>query len=85
LTGHLQIYTAIADLARITNHFNKDAEAGLYTLVNSEIAYRPVDPVRIGDDGLGLEEYRAEAMMKAVEMLEAEQDVDKVWTNVVDG
>ncbi|WVQ80162.1 hypothetical protein IAT38_002267 [Cryptococcus sp. DSM 104549] len=56
-----------------------------YTLDCSELVYIPTEPVRIlsdGEEGDGISEGAAEAVIRLVDLLEAENEVERVTTNM---
>jgi transcriptional/translational regulatory protein YebC/TACO1 len=55
-----------------------------YTVVTSELAHIPPDPLQISGEEAALSENQLEHVIKTVESLEAVQEVVKVWTNVAD-
>ncbi|KAK4687018.1 translational activator of cytochrome c oxidase 1, partial [Tremellales sp. Uapishka_1] len=80
-----EITTPASNLSPLTSMLSAKGE--LYAIQSSELAYLPLDPLAIlaeGDDGDGINEERAESVIKIVELLEEEADVVRVWTNLAD-
>lgn len=78
--GHWEVVTSPNDLSTVTGVLSAAPHDALYSVNNSELAYIPNDPVEVGPEGL--EEDKAEAIERAIEALEEEPDVVRVWTNL---
>lgn len=81
-----QIYTPATELSAITNVLGSPAHRDNWQVQSSELAWIPNDPLTVegegGDSGMGVSVESAENVQKAIELLEDEQDVVKVWTNL---
>lgn len=80
----VQVVSAPTDLGTLTTLLTSPPHDTLYSLQTSELAYLPNDPVPVTEDGEGatISEDKVETVMKAVNALEEEADVVRVWTNI---
>jgi len=77
-----QVYTPLAELGNLTSTLSAPPHSEHYSVVSSELVYVPQDPLDVTEDGMGITEEQAEAIIKTAELLEEEGDVVKVWTNL---
>ncbi len=52
------------------------------SILSSELAYVPSDPMEVSDDGMGVTEDQADIILQVSETLEEDSDVVKVWSNL---
>lgn len=78
--GHWEVVTSPNDLSTVSGVLSSAPNDALYSVNNSELAWIPNDPVEVGPEGI--DEEKAESIEKAIELLEEEPDVVRVWTNL---
>lgn len=76
-----EIHAPSNALASLTSLLSSPSHASAFSIRSSELAYIPTDPIPSDS----VDEEKAESIMKVVDLLEAETDVVKVWTNLADG
>ncbi|WVF67552.1 hypothetical protein IAT40_002309 [Kwoniella sp. CBS 6097] len=85
-----EISTPQSALSPLTSLLSSAPHTADYTLDSSELIFVPTDPVSIltegegPSEGEGVSEDVAEGVFRVVDLLEEENDVVKVWTNLAD-
>lgn len=78
---------ASTDLGSLTSLLTTSPNDAHYALQSSELAFIPIDPLQViaeGEEGDGVPEDKALALAKAVDMIEEDSDVVKVYTNLAE-
>lgn len=77
-----EVITTPSDLSSITSTLQSNPA---YSLQSSDLVFLPNDPLKVleqGEDGEGITEETMESVMRLVDILEEENEVVKVWTNL---
>jgi transcriptional/translational regulatory protein YebC/TACO1 len=79
-----ELVTPLGELSTISTLFSTTPISTDWNVQSSDMSYEPLTPVGVveneGDDGIT--EDKAEVLDKLVDALEAEPDVNQVWTNL---
>ncbi|XAO26046.1 hypothetical protein I312_104879 [Cryptococcus bacillisporus CA1280] len=77
-----EVITTPSDLSSITSTLQSNPA---YSLQSSDLVFLPNDPLKVleeGEEGEGITEETMESVMRLVDVLEEENEVVKVWTNL---
>ncbi|OXC67584.1 hypothetical protein AYX13_03876 [Cryptococcus neoformans] len=77
-----EVITTPSDLSSITSTLQSNPA---YSLQSSDLVFLPNDPLKVleeGQEGEGITEETMESVMRLVDILEEENEVVKVWTNL---
>ncbi|KAL0247277.1 hypothetical protein I308_104313 [Cryptococcus tetragattii IND107] len=77
-----EVITTPSDLSSITSTLQSNPA---YCLQSSDLVFLPNDPLKVleeGEEGEGITEETMESVMRLVDVLEEENEVVKVWTNL---
>lgn len=77
-----KVITTPSDLSSITSTLQSNPA---YSLQSSDLVFLPNDPLKVleeGQEGEGITEETMESVMRLVDILEEENEVVKVWTNL---
>ncbi|WVO21440.1 uncharacterized protein IAS62_002748 [Cryptococcus decagattii] len=77
-----EVITTPSDLSSITSTLQSNPA---YYLQSSDLVFLPNDPLKVleeGEEGEGITEETMESVMRLVDVLEEENEVVKVWTNL---
>jgi transcriptional/translational regulatory protein YebC/TACO1 len=77
-----ELITALNDLTKVTNLFNDLADD--WMVRSSQMSFEAATPLSVVEYASeeGISEDKADSVDKLVEVLEMEQDVTQVWTNL---